>query len=238
MPYYPKSQVKTNLYTSDRTFSTTPSNGSTIQTPYIGYYYKISTGETFTGKIPTPDLPQKLYPISSNFSDNATSTLEIFIEYSTIDPSPNNLNTQYNNIPGFTVPKVRLLPLPNLTHPTEQDKQNGYFTRYFCKKNNELKYIEIDKTMFTKLQNQDSQVAWDLYTPASVQWVIKGDLTRVASTNSTNVNIVSRNSNFNGFNQFFKSYTQYYIGTSYNPTNSTLNNLTSAPQNPSTGRGY
>ena len=212
MPYYPKSQVKTNLYTSDGTFSTTPSNGATIQTPYLGYYYKTSNGDTFTGKTPNINPPQKLYPISLNFSDNATTTTEVFIQYSTIEPTLDNSTIQYNNIPGFTVPNVRLLPVTNPEHPTKQDIQNGYFTRYFCKKNNELKYIEIDKTMFTKLQNQDSQVAWDLYTPTSVQWIIKGDLTNVANTNSTNVSVSSRNSNFNGFNQFFKSYTQYYVG--------------------------
>jgi len=233
MPYYPKSQVKTNLYTSDGTFSLNSPNQSPNQTPYLGYYYKTSNGEIFAGKTPNINPPQKLYPVfilsyNESFSYNnyppqfSTTNQDVIIQ-KTFEAQ----TAQYDSIPGSNFTNARLLPTTNPEHPTKQDIQNGYFTRYFCKKNNELKYIEIDKTMFTKLQNQDSQVAWDLYTPTSVQWIIKGDLTNVASTNSTNVNVASRNSNFNGFSQFFKSYTQYYVEPNNNPTNLSLNTSTS-----------
>jgi hypothetical protein len=92
--------------------------------------------------------------------------------------------------------------------------------------------------MFTKLNSKDSQAAWDLYTPVSIKWIIKGDINVVNATNSANVNIAARNNNFNGFNQFFKSYSQYYVGTSYKPTNSTSTNLTNFPPNPSRDGGY
>ena len=71
-----------------------------------------------------------------------------------------------------------------------------------------------------------------------LQYLIKGDINVVNATNSANVNIAARNNNFNGFNQFFKSYSQYYVGTSYKPTNSTSTNLPNFPPNPSRDGGY
>jgi hypothetical protein len=45
--YYPKSQIKTNLYTNGGEFS----NSITNQ-PYQGYYYETSNGQLYTGKNP------------------------------------------------------------------------------------------------------------------------------------------------------------------------------------------
>ena len=45
--YYPKSQIKTNLYTSGGEYSLTPPNYSSLQNSYIGYYYKLSNGNLY-----------------------------------------------------------------------------------------------------------------------------------------------------------------------------------------------
>jgi len=55
MPYYPKSQVKTNLYT----------NGGELAyalnlEPYAGYYYQTSDGKYFSGKSPSSPASQEL----------------------------------------------------------------------------------------------------------------------------------------------------------------------------------
>ena len=47
MAYYPKSQIKTNLYTNGNEYQL-----STTQIEYIGYYYELSNGDIFTGKTP------------------------------------------------------------------------------------------------------------------------------------------------------------------------------------------
>jgi hypothetical protein len=49
-------------------------------------------------------------------------------------------------------PQEDLVPYfnPPLYQP-HQDKQNGQFTRYFCKKTNELKYLEIDKETYDSI---------------------------------------------------------------------------------------
>ena len=47
MTYYPKSQIKTNLYTNGEELILSNTNED-----YIGYYYEISNGDKFTGKYP------------------------------------------------------------------------------------------------------------------------------------------------------------------------------------------
>jgi hypothetical protein len=177
MQYYPKSQIKTNLYTNGVEFSLYVNS----QIFYTGYYYKTSTGKVYSGKNPSDPLTKPLYTPSSAIEDQKSISSLTYITIGDsshiegVDEDKENLDfTQYNNISNYKNSISRLVPTSNPTHPTEQDKQNGYFTRYFCKKNNELKYIEINKDMFTKFNSKDSQAA-------------------------ANVNIAARNNNFNGF---------------------------------------
>ena len=47
MPYYPKSQIQTGIYTNGGEFIL-----STTDEIYVGYYYELSNGEKYTGKTP------------------------------------------------------------------------------------------------------------------------------------------------------------------------------------------
>ena len=65
MPYIPKSRIQPNLYTAGKDYVIL----DTLE-PYIGYYYKIYTGQVFTGKnpddkpnfilIPPPNQPSQV----------------------------------------------------------------------------------------------------------------------------------------------------------------------------------
>jgi hypothetical protein len=193
--YYPKSQIKSNLFTNGGEYIL-----STTQEEYKGYYYKISSGKLYTGKTPK-DGPNILLTIfsESSYLDNSpfSSVEEIFPLQSSNYIDPNLL-------------PIRTIPLFNLTLPTDQDKQNGQFNRYFCKKTNELKYLEIDKETHTKLQAKDPKIAWDLYEPASLLWVIKGNQETVFNTNKTSVFKIEQNQKWNGFSQYFReNYLKY-----------------------------
>lgn len=198
--YYPKSQIKTNLYTNGNLLSL-----STTQESYTGYYYETSTGQQYTGKNPQ-DGPNILLQ-TANFLTNPevenqfTPPEEVVLlstsEY--IDPNPLN---------------IRILPVYNITQPTDQDKINGQFNRYFCKKNNEIKYLEIDKDTYQKLQNKDPKIAWDLYTPALVLWVIQGNQTQVFNSNKATVRALEQNIPWHGFTQYFQDkFLKYYLGS-------------------------
>jgi hypothetical protein len=193
--YYPKSQIKPNLYTNGGEFIL-----STTKEDYKGNYYKVSSGKLYSGKNPTdkPNILLLLIPHDPN---------EEFVGVGGRKDMPITFDFAYNQSPQ----NVRFIPIFNLTLPTDQDKQNGQFNRYFCKKTNELKYLEIDKKTYDQLKAKDLQIAWDLYEPASLLWVIKGNPKTVFNTNKTSVFKIEQNQRWNGFSQYFKeNYLKYH----------------------------
>ena len=198
--YYPKSQIKTNLFTNGGEFIL-----STTNQEYIGNYYKISSGKRYTGISPSnpPNILLNEIPPLTQISHDPQ--FQFLIQQ--------NLIQSFLITPNYTKTSPdRLIPLFNPTLPTPQEKQNGQYTRYFCKKTNELKYLEIDKETHTKLQAKDLQIAWDLYEPASLLWVIKGNQETVFNTNKAAVFKIEQNQRWNGFSQYFKeNYSKYTL---------------------------
>jgi len=186
--YFPKSQIKSNLYTNGGEYVL-----STTKEDYKGYYYEVSTGQRFTGKTP---------------QDGANIFLIKFQEPPTqyLPPPPTDLIlTQDELSEGFYnlyLPS-RSLPQPNPTLPTDQDIKLGVYTRYFCKKNNELKYMEIDKTTFQKLNSKSNDIAWDLYTPVSTLWYTNKDANSYKA-NKGLISLIEKNQKWYGFTQWFK----------------------------------
>jgi hypothetical protein len=200
--YFPKSQIKPNLYTNGGEYilSTTKEN-------YVGYYYKVSTGQIFTGKTPQ-DGPNVLLISSQTYND--------ILNPSSIPSDPDNTiilpnsveENYFVNLDFFKYPKVndfknRAIPISNPTFPTDQEIELGVYTRYFCKKNNELKYMEIDKTTFEKLNSKSKDIAWDLYTPVSTLWYISGD-SGAYNANQGLISLIEKNQKWYGFTQWFK----------------------------------
>jgi hypothetical protein len=202
--YYPLSQIQTNLYAND---------GFAIKSTgelYSGYYWKNSSGQYFTGKTPqdtptqeliiAPSTPGGPNPNSINF-DPAT-----YIEYASFS----NEVTDYNTIKDIIYSQV-LIPTQNITLPTIQDYQVGEFRRYFCKKTNELIYIEIDKSTYDKLVSKNPQIMWQLYTPINLAWQISGNKEKVATTNKNIVLLAMQRQNLSRFDEYLKyDYTKYF----------------------------
>jgi hypothetical protein len=219
MAYYPKSQVKTDLYTNGGQYVL-----STTQEEYTGYYYEISTGQKYTGKNPQQGpsiLLQKLrnyindvkLPNSSTPQDSTPLIIyddDTLIIGDTVYASQVQPSEYYNLTNTFP---VRNIPKSNLTLPTDQDKQTGQFTRYFCKKTNENIYLEISKTTYTQLSTNSPEIAWDLYAPVSLLWQMKGDKEQVYKTNKTFVQLIEQRQKWYGFTQFFQDkFLKYYLG--------------------------
>jgi len=204
--YYPKSQIKPNLYTNGGEYIL-----STTKEDYKGYYYEVSNGEKYTGKFPQDGpnilLTPPIFPLQEL----------IQIPYPEDSPIPQSITLQkivnFNEVPSFlNSPPQRFLPLFNPTLPTEQDKQNGQFTRYFCKKTNENIYLEIDQNTYKQLQSQDPKIAWDLYNPTQIIWIIKGDQSQVYTSNKGSVTVIEQQKSWYGFTQWFKDkFLQYYV---------------------------
>jgi len=199
--YYPKSQIKTNLFTNGGAYRL-----SSTKEIYTGYYYETSNGNNFTGRNPqdTPNI--LLIPINNQFSNvsNTGATNNIpppIITFESVDLEYNPSSLQERFIPPF-----------NLTLPTSQDQQNGQFTRYFCKKNNEVLYLEIDKETHDKLRSRNAQIAWDLYSPVSLIWQIKGNKEQVFNSNRASAIAIEQNLKWYGFSQYFQDkFLKYYV---------------------------
>jgi hypothetical protein len=202
--YYPKSQIKPNLYTNGGEYILL-----TTKQDYKGYYYEISTGQRFTGKTPQ-DGPNIILLIANK------SLFKNPLPTNPVESFPIELIDDESNLNYFKLQlsplNIRALPQPIPTLPTSQDQQNGQFTRYFCKRNNELKYLEISKTTYTELSTQAPQIAWDLYTPVSLTWQITGNKNQVYASNKASAIAIEQNLRWPGFSQYFQDkFLKYYV---------------------------
>lgn len=166
---------------------------------YEGYYYLVSNGKVYTGKSPQDGNNIPLIKLNT-----------------VLDTSPPLIPDTISILEDFEYPlkynSSRTLPQYNPTIPTEQDKSLGAFQRYFCKKNNELIYIEIDKNTFNLLQSKSSTIAWDLYTPLSTLWYIKGNKEQTYKANKGLITLIEQNQKWYGFTQWFQDkFLKYYL---------------------------
>ena len=198
--YYPKSQVKTNLYTKGGEYVTSDSN-----TPYKGYYYQTSNGEFFSGRTPNETPSFKLIKVS--LDNNILPSAFIFEKnnfYSIEEGYANSTNLSFNQPPP---------PLPKQSYPivTENDYKLGEFQRYFLKKGNETKFIEISLEDYRKFINRDRDVMFELYIPIQINWILTGDKEQVYKANQSIVARAERGQNLPGFTHYFKNnFTQFY----------------------------
>lgn len=226
--YFPKSQIKPNLYTSGKETITLYLDRF-YQQVYSGYYYEISNGKKYTGRTPGDGQNILLYERPKNFAaldptngpyeteHPKNGLVEVVIETVPTDDDGNpidgeQLNEKYLRIQGDRTSLPKLIPTSNLTFPTPQDYKNGKMLRYFAKKTNELRYLEISKQTFQLLNSRDNRILWSLYEPVQLQWIISGfEKQQVNDYNTIIVKDVERKKKWNGFSKFLKEdYTKYY----------------------------
>lgn len=221
MPYYPLSQIKPNLHTNGNEFVYDINDPSR---EYVGYYYKTSDGKYFTGRTPQ-DLPNiEIYPkpildfnkypdISSNPTLNSITVnggAEILGGDNIEGGNPTVLD--YISIKNIDPNQVTLIPTYAPTYPTSQDYQVGEFRRFFCKKTNEIQYVEIDVNQYGLLTQKDPQILWQLYFPFNIPWVISGNAQSAAITNKNIVELNMKQLKLPRFNDYLKdNYLKYFV---------------------------
>ena len=204
MPYYPKSQIRTNLYAEPGVLLVESSN-----IPYVGYYWANSKGEYWSGKTPQ-DLPNiRLIEVFDPENEEilpSINTFNVSIVVNT-DPSYNSIKNIVLGSPN----NYQAIPSYSPTLPTQQDYQNGEFQRYFCKKTNEIQYIEINLDSYSKLIAKDPQIEFSLYQPFTIAWQLTGDKQQVARVNKNTVELESKRKILPKFNLYLKEdYTKYF----------------------------
>ena len=219
MAYIPKSQIKTNLFTEGGEYLLSNNNSS-----YKGYYYKTSQGKFYTGRTPEDGLSVLLIPVypedvSEDVSDDEETytTLaanirnnKVFIDTSAI----------YLSLKGIDSSTIKNIPQSVFPTPQPQDYINESFVRYFTKKRNEEKYLEINKKTYDKLLSQDPTYLFELYRPLKLNWQVSGDKIKTYQTNENQTALLSRREKLEGFIEYFKGnfnqlYAQYTQGNTY-----------------------
>ena len=197
--YYPKSQIKSNLYTNGKDFIL-----ATTKEPYTGDYYTIPDGNAFTGKAPNEGVNTRLIP-----STTSEVKSQIFAD-ETQDIIEDVITVEYKGEYSSNV-RNRYIPKSYTSQPTQKDYDLGKYTRYFTKKNNENIYFEIDKETYQNLLKQSVNIAWDLYTPILIIWTLTGEENKTFLTNKNIVILAETNNQLYGFSQWFKdNFLKYY----------------------------
>jgi hypothetical protein len=204
MSYYPKNRIITNLYTNGNEYAIE----STGQV-YKGHYHKLYTGELFTGKTSEDKPVEKLILIPPNINGELPFSSDNYKQVFNISGYLSSTYTYLDVTNTSIAPKN--LPYPIVPQPTPQDYQIGEFRRYFAKKINEIKFIEINKDTYDNLNSQNSSWLWELYQVFFIPWSITGDKQTVAKTNQNIVMLTMQRLKLYGFDKFLKNnYTKFW----------------------------
>ena len=197
MPYYPKNQVQNNLYTKGEELQLKSS-----QQEYIGYYWKTSKNQYFTGRNPNSSSPEELQLIPT--IPNPTLNLITI----------NEGNNTYNKIKNINISKTFIVPSYQKPLPSKEDYRIGNFIRHFAKKNTQNLYIEISLDTYNKLKNKDNNYAYKEYLIFTLIWQISGNKEKVASTNEKVVETLERGYRIEGLSSYLNSnYLEFYSGS-------------------------
>lgn len=213
--YFPKSQIKTNLYT----------NGNELiyensQKDFIGYYYKTSNGKYFSGKTPlSPESePLILFP-DEKIRTNQLSSSNIQITPSSTSIKPPIKRVQYtlpteylNSSKANYSTKNILAPNNTKTPPTPEDYKVGQYQRYFLCKINSPLFKETNLTTYERYKNKSKEVQYDLYKPIKFMWVITGsDKDQVARVNYNMLKLTEERYRVKNLISYFKNkLIEYY----------------------------
>ena len=155
-------------YTKGQTINGLQTNGGEWMyvdgTEYIGQYHRYTTGEVFTESSFVNGISRILIPYVDISQINEQNQIGIDI----------NRNFEYDGIKKLNVtPSGK--PNPAVVQPTDKDRRNGYFLRYFAIRANGDEIIEIT---INDIQSQGSENGLDvnLYNTFSIRWKISGPI--------------------------------------------------------------
>jgi len=193
MVYYPKSQIKTDLYTQGGEFQL-----KTTKREYIGYYWKNSSGEFYTEKNPSMGGEElERIPVIPPISTNKV----IYTKG----------NEMYNTLKQVNISDSFLVPSYVKPSPTDDDYNIGNFVRYFAKKSNENYYIETSKDIFNELKNKNKSYDYSSYLIFTLTWTLVGDPIKVETTNYNILVLTEQNYNITGLKKYLKfNYLEFY----------------------------
>jgi len=204
--YFPKSQITTNLYTNgnEYVYSNSPDGEY-----YIGFYFKTSKGKYYTGKNPS-DAPiqEIILEIQPQTEDAEEGIAGSYTAEANLYLVPDIYAINIDLGLDATPP---LAPVLSTNIPTEEDYKIEEYQRYFASKNNEPKYIEINKSQFTQFKDELPTVDYVMYEVYTLPWLIAGNRNKAYNINKNTVKRIEKNLSLVGFSSYFRNrYDQYF----------------------------
>jgi hypothetical protein len=149
--YYPKSQIITGLYTSGSEYATKDN------IEYIGSYHTYINGAIYSEAVYVKDKSFPLKPIEYDSTKAEFKYTDLTEGKFRID-TPININLFLNK------------------HyiPTDDDKEKGYYVRYFIKRRNTSEFIETDNSSYMELNENEKFLFF--YTTFSIDWRFLGNM--------------------------------------------------------------
>lgn len=226
MAYLPKHYVKTGLFANPGNYLERNSNQ-----PYSGPYYQIATGQYFTGTGPQDPNTVEIIPFG-DAEEPGTGYQQVSIAFNldvkTLTPEESSNLIQNQEAFQISQPKlvddylrvkqysdsyynVRILPYGVTPTPDENDYKVGEYVRYFCKKTNELLYLELDQIQFNAISQKDPKYFWEQYVAFSLPWSLTGDPQQVFKTNQAIVKRRIQNLGLTSFDKYLREdYLKFY----------------------------
>ena len=208
--YYPKSQIKSDLYTNGGEFVI-----ASNQEDYEGHYFITSDEKYYTGRNPNDKPNNLLLPSTSPKPDpqrEANPLIqrnESYYNYPLTYAQSSGRNISNNIAPPSN-------PTQTLVLPTEENYEIQEFQRYFLKKVNDIVYLEINKEEYDRYLNKNPLVNYQLYIPFTFPWLISGNRNEVINVNKKTIDRITQNLKLVGFPSYFSNrldqYFRYQIG--------------------------
>jgi hypothetical protein len=197
--YIPESNIIETGYAQPNQFVLFSNNQ-----PYTGFYHKDNKNRYWSGKTHT-NTSLKLFPLIQT----KTPSLNDFIKKSHIS---------YGFTKHYDIPSAPTLYKGDYIEPTENDYNNGYFTRYVIKlKSSKLPYIiEINFDNYNKLTRTSDkfyydtvQMLWKLTGP--VDDIFEGNIRTIAGVRDTNLrSLQEAEKTIPGVSRIFTDPLQFY----------------------------
>ena len=201
--YFPKSQIITDLTTNGSEFIVADSGER-----YIGDYYNLSNGASFTGKTPQDAITTLLIPSPINNQNFNNSN-------NTPNPVSNQSSLQISQPLGYrNSSNSTILPPPpksSIVLPTTGEYETGEYQRYFLNHNTTNLYLEVNSHTYNNFKNQNSNSQYQLYKSIAINWVLVGKPIETYEVNKNIVSLYQKQNSLTGFSFFFKDrYLKYY----------------------------
>jgi hypothetical protein len=206
MIYYPKTQIRTNLFTNGGEFI-----NSITKELYVGNYYETSLDQKFTGKNPQDPNSVPLIPISETALDptqtNADNDLVIDARFTEPNYAYSIVTKQNPNTPQPIYPKFYF------AKPTQQDYQNTQFNRFFYKTLSGEKYVEISQNDYNSLINKEVKFLYQSVLAIVLPWQLTGIQEEVFKINARTTQNVESQYGIKGLGLYLNfDYTKFYKG--------------------------